>query len=67
MLGSGEHGHARARVRHDRPKGHARVLWALPTTASEAEFHRCHGHEALEQLFDQAAIVPTDPLRASVV
>ncbi|WTF40468.1 hypothetical protein OG973_36605 (plasmid) [Streptomyces cyaneofuscatus] len=31
------------------------------------EFRRHHGHEALEQLFDEAEIIPTDPFRASVV
>ncbi|MFD7764761.1 hypothetical protein [Streptomyces microflavus] len=31
------------------------------------EFPRHHGHEALEQLFDEAEIMPTDPFRASVV
>jgi hypothetical protein len=49
------------------PGGHARVLWVLPVTAAEIEFRRHHGHEALEQLFDEAEIIPTDPFRASVV
>ncbi|MFG2341175.1 suppressor of fused domain protein [Streptomyces yangpuensis] len=49
------------------PGGHARILWALPVTAAEIEFRRREGHEALEQLFDDAEIVPTDPFRASVV
>lgn len=48
------------------PGGHARILWTLPVTAAEIEFRRRHGHEALEQLFDAAQIVPTDPYRASV-
>ncbi|MFJ9448307.1 suppressor of fused domain protein [Kitasatospora sp. NPDC101235] len=48
------------------PGGHARILWALPVTTAEIEFRRNHGHEALEQLFDEAEIVPTDPFRASV-
>ncbi|WP_116248034.1 suppressor of fused domain protein [Nocardiopsis sp. FIRDI 009] len=48
------------------PGGHARVLWALPVTAAEIEFRRRHGHEALERLFDEAEIIPTDPFRASV-
>ncbi|MFD8723303.1 suppressor of fused domain protein [Streptomyces sp. NPDC059629] len=48
------------------PGGHARILWALPVTAAETEFGRHHGHEALERLFDQAEIIPTDPFRASV-
>lgn len=49
------------------PGGHARILWTLPVTAAEIEFRRRHGHEALERLFDEAEIVPTDPFRASVV
>ncbi|MGW7280512.1 suppressor of fused domain protein [Streptomyces sp. NPDC054844] len=49
------------------PGGHARILWALPVTAAEIEFRRREGHEALEQLFDDAEIVPIDPFRASVV
>ncbi|MFF3724280.1 suppressor of fused domain protein [Streptomyces erythrochromogenes] len=49
------------------PGGHARVLWTLPVTSAEIEFRRRHGHEALERLFDEAGMVPTDPYRASVV
>ncbi|MFF7459258.1 suppressor of fused domain protein [Kitasatospora sp. NPDC008115] len=49
------------------PEGHARLLWALPVTAAEIGYRRRHGHDALERLFDEAAIVPTDPFRASVV
>ncbi|WP_329413568.1 suppressor of fused domain protein [Streptomyces sp. NBC_00704] len=48
------------------PGGRARILWALPVTGAEIAFRREHGHEALEQLFDEVAIVPTDPFRASV-
>jgi hypothetical protein len=48
------------------PGGHARVLWTLPVTTAEIEFRRDHGTEALERLFDDAAILPTDPFRASV-
>ncbi|GAA4011321.1 hypothetical protein GCM10022247_37110 [Allokutzneria multivorans] len=48
------------------PGGHARILWTLPVTTAEIEYRREHGHEALEQLFDEAAINPTDPFRASV-
>ncbi|MFD8893963.1 suppressor of fused domain protein [Streptomyces sp. NPDC059566] len=48
------------------PGGHARILWALPVTAAEIEFRRREGHEALEQLFDEAEIVSSDPFRASV-
>ncbi|MER6434349.1 suppressor of fused domain protein [Streptomyces sp900105245] len=47
------------------PGGHARILWTLPVTTAEIEFRRCHGHEALEQLLDEAEIIPTDPFRAS--
>lgn len=49
------------------PGGHARILWALPVTAAEIDFRRHEGHEALEQLFDDVEIIPTDPFRASVV
>ncbi|MEU3723217.1 suppressor of fused domain protein [Streptomyces sp. NPDC031705] len=49
------------------PGGHARILWTLPVTAAEIEFRRREGHEALEQLFDEAEIIPTNPFRASVV
>ncbi len=48
------------------PGGHARILWALPVTTAEIDFRRHNGHEALEQLFDEAEIVPADPFRASV-
>ena len=48
------------------PGGHARIVWTLPVTTAEIEFRRRHGHEALEQLFDEAEIIPTDPFRASV-
>ncbi|MFE2265614.1 suppressor of fused domain protein [Streptomyces griseosporeus] len=47
--------------------GHARILWTLPVTAAEIEYRRRHGHEALEQRLDDAAIIPTDPFRKSVV
>ncbi|MFF5261892.1 suppressor of fused domain protein [Actinomadura viridis] len=46
---------------------HARFLWLLPVTSSEIAFRRTYGTEALERLFDEAAIDPTDPHRASVV
>ncbi|MFD6971561.1 suppressor of fused domain protein [Streptomyces sp. NPDC059949] len=49
------------------PGGHARILWTLPVTGAEIEFRRRHGHEALEQRFDEAGINPVDPFRASVV
>ncbi|MFC8366933.1 MULTISPECIES: suppressor of fused domain protein [unclassified Streptomyces] len=49
------------------PNGHARILWALPITAAETAHRRQHGHESLERLFDEHAIVPTDPGRPSVV
>jgi hypothetical protein len=48
------------------PRGHARILWLLPITAAELAYRRQHDTEALEQLFDEAAIDPTDPARASV-
>ncbi|MFI6009188.1 suppressor of fused domain protein [Streptomyces sp. NPDC051243] len=48
------------------PGGDTRILWTLPVTTAEIEFRRRHGHEALEQLFDEAGIIPTDPFRASV-
>ena len=48
------------------PNGHARILWTLPVTAAEIAYRREHGHEALEQLFDEHEIIPTDPTRASV-
>ncbi|WP_246041257.1 suppressor of fused domain protein [Streptomyces cadmiisoli] len=49
------------------PDGHARILWALPVTAAEMAYRREHGHEALERLFDEHAMTPTDPRRPSVV
>ncbi|MEW2303142.1 suppressor of fused domain protein [Streptomyces sp. NPDC006655] len=49
------------------PEERARVVRALPVTAAEIEFRVAHGHEALERLFDEARIVPTDPFRRSVV
>ncbi|MDN3029337.1 suppressor of fused domain protein [Streptomyces sp. S.PB5] len=48
------------------PDGHARILWALPVTAAEMAYGREHDLEALEQLFDEHAIVPTDPRRPPV-
>ncbi|WP_346010580.1 suppressor of fused domain protein [Streptomyces sp. SID5910] len=48
------------------PGGQARILWALPVTTAEIEYRRRHGHEALEQLFDEVGINPIDPFRASV-
>ncbi|MET8747483.1 suppressor of fused domain protein [Streptomyces sp. NPDC004728] len=47
------------------PDGHARILWVLPVTAAEMACRREHGHEALEQLFDEHAIALTDPRRPS--
>ncbi|WP_031154013.1 suppressor of fused domain protein [Streptomyces xanthophaeus] len=46
--------------------GHARILWLLPVTAAEMAYRREHGHEALEQLFDEQGMAPTDPRRPSV-
>ncbi|WP_256726963.1 suppressor of fused domain protein [Streptomyces acidiscabies] len=44
-----------------------RILWALPVTPEEIAYRRAHGTEALEQLFDDHALLPTDPHRESVV
>lgn len=49
------------------PGGHLRVLWLLPITPAEKTFRHRHGLEALEQRFEDAGIVPTDPGRPSVV
>jgi hypothetical protein len=49
------------------PEGHARLLWALPVMAAEIGFRRYDGHEALEQLFDEIGIVPTDPFEGIAV
>jgi hypothetical protein len=46
---------------------HARILWLLPITAAEKDFRRTDGLEALECLFEEHAIHPADPGRASVV
>ncbi|MFE2557371.1 suppressor of fused domain protein [Streptomyces sp. NPDC059352] len=45
---------------------HARILWLLPITAAEKDFRREMGLEALEVRFDEHAIDPVDPKRASV-
>lgn len=47
--------------------GGTRILWALPVTPEEIVYRREHGTEALEQLFDEHALLPTDPHRESVV
>lgn len=49
------------------PGGHIRVLWLLPITEAEKTFRHTHDLEALEQRFEAAAIIPTDPRRMSVV
>lgn len=49
------------------PGGHARHLWLLPITQAERDFKALNGTEALEQAFDDAAMLPTDPMRPSVV
>ncbi|MCM2393563.1 hypothetical protein NBG84_35715 [Streptomyces sp. CWNU-1] len=36
-------------------------------TAAEIELRRHHGHEALDHLFNEAEIIPTDLFRASAV
>lgn len=46
--------------------GHARHLWLLPITEAERQFKVEFGQEALEQRLENAAVVPTDPQRASV-
>jgi len=46
---------------------HARILWLLPITAAEKDFRRTDGLEALECPFEEHAIDPADPGRASVV
>lgn len=49
------------------PNGHrARFLWLLPITATEMAYARTHGLEALEGLFEEAAINAVDPSRTSV-
>ncbi|MFE5628897.1 suppressor of fused domain protein [Streptomyces sp. NPDC056543] len=45
---------------------HARILWLLPITAAEKDYRRERGLEALEVRFDEHAIDPVDPGRASV-
>jgi len=47
--------------------GHARLLWLLPITEAERAYKSEAGQEALEERLEQAAIVPTDVTRASVV
>ncbi|GIE31006.1 hypothetical protein Ait01nite_040510 [Actinoplanes italicus] len=49
------------------PGGHAQLLWLLPITAAEKRYRHEHGLEALEQLFEEAEIIPNDPLRDCVV
>ncbi|WP_404814245.1 hypothetical protein [Kitasatospora fiedleri] len=39
----------------------------MPITRAEKDFRREGGLEALERLFDEHAIDPVDPRRASVV
>ena len=45
----------------------AQALWLLPITQAEREYAKQWGAEALESLFDDCAIDPLDPGRASVV
>lgn len=49
------------------PEGRARILWLMPVTAEELAFRREYGHEALERVFDETAVDPTDPRRLSAV
>ncbi|GAA4954103.1 suppressor of fused domain protein [Actinoplanes utahensis] len=51
----------------DLPNGHARILWLLPITKAEKQYRHAHDLEALEQLLEDAGILPTDPYRPSVV
>ena len=47
--------------------GHSRILWLLPISEEEKVFRHTHGLEALEQKFQDAAIVPVDPHREPVI
>ena len=47
--------------------GHARLLWLLPITTAERDFKSTHGADALERLFDEAALHFWDADRPSVV
>jgi hypothetical protein len=47
--------------------GHARILWAMPITASERSYAGANGLEALEQKFDDASVMFLDARRAPVV
>jgi hypothetical protein len=51
----------------DWPGGHIQLLWLLPITRAERDFKAEHGLEALESKLEDAAIIPTDPHRPSVV
>jgi hypothetical protein len=46
---------------------HIRFLWLLPISASEAQYLRANGQEALERKFEEAGINAVDPRRVSVV
>lgn len=48
-------------------RGHVHVLWLLPITSAERDYKVTHDLEALEQLFDDAAIEYWDASRKSVV
>ncbi|QTE03099.1 suppressor of fused domain protein [Streptomyces cyanogenus] len=67
LLISPPHLHGSCLERCPLADGHARILWVMPVTTAEMEYRRTDGHEALERLFDEYAIVPTDPRRPSVV
>ncbi|HVF78081.1 MAG TPA: suppressor of fused domain protein [Solirubrobacteraceae bacterium] len=43
------------------------VLWLVPILSAEAQYVRAHGHEALEQIFEQRKSNVADPARTSVV
>ena len=51
----------------DVPGGRVSLLWLLPITLAEKRFRHEYGLEALEQRFDDAAIIAADPGRGSVV
>ena len=42
------------------------MLWLLPISEAEKRFRHLHGLEALEQRFEKAGVIPTDPHRETV-
>lgn len=51
----------------DLPGLHGHILWLLPITRAERDYSNEHGYDALEQLFDEAALQYWVPERPSVV